>query len=348
MPQRAARALNGPGFTIVSIRPIAVAIGVLACSSPYGVGAQQAAGQQPTESPKDASHVARARALAQTDARAPFDFFCVPGNARPNDRAAPTLKPVQLFDNLYAVGNSETVVYALTTSAGVVLIDSGYPGEAETVVVPGLREIGLDPADVKFVLLGHGHSDHYGGAAFFQKRYGAHVASTAEDWQTIAGSAESPVPGQGSANAPAPSRDMVLADGEALAVGDTRITAIAVPGHTPGALAFVFPVFDRGTRHVAGLFGGTVLAASWVSTPKLRQYVDSIAHYLDVAERIGVDVEVQNHPLFDDTPARLAALAARRPSEPHPFVMGTDTYLRFWKVVSECTQADIARRADSE
>ena len=91
-----------------------------------------------------------------------------------------------------------------------------------------------------------------------------------------------------------------------------------------------------------------MLAAGFVKTPGLRQYVDSIAHYVDVAGRMGVDVEVQNHPLFDETPARLAALAARRPGEPHPFVMGTDTYLRFWKVVSECTQADLARRADAK
>jgi metallo-beta-lactamase class B len=325
-----------------------MAIGLLAGFSSYRVGAQPAAGQQRTESPEAASHVARARELAQTDARAPLDFFCVPGNARPNNPAAPTLKPVQLFDNLYAVGNSETVVYALTTSAGIVLFDSGSPGDAETVIVPGLREVGLDAANVKFVLLGHGHSDHYGGAAYFQKRYGAHVASTAADWQMMAASVEGPVAGRSGANAPPPARDMALADGEALAVGDSIITAVAVPGHTPGALAFVFPVFDHGTRHVAGLFGGTVLAAGWVTTPNLRQYVDSIAHYLDVAGSMGVDVEVQNHPLFDDTPARLAALAARRPGEAHPFVMGTDTYLRFWKVVAECTQADLARRADTE
>ncbi len=340
MPKRVARVSKGPGLSM--------AIGLLACASPYGVGAQQARGEPPTDSPEVAAHVARARELAQTDARAPFDFFCVPGNARPNARTAPVLKPVQLFDNLYALGNSETVVHALTTSAGIVLIDSGYPGEAETVIVPALRELGLDPANVKFVLLGHGHSDHYGGAAYFQQRYGAHVVSTAADWQTMAASAQSPAPGGNGANAPPPARDMALADGEVLTVGDTRITAVAVPGHTPGALAFIFPVQDHGTRHVAGLFGGTVLAAGFVKTPGLRQYVDSIAHYVDVAGRMGVDVEVQNHPLFDETPARLAALAARRPGEPHPFVMGTDTYLRFWKVVSECTQADIARRAATE
>ena len=58
-----------------------------------------------------------------------------------------------------------------------------------------------------------------------------------------------------------------------------------------------------------------------------------------------VDVEIQNHPIFDDTPARLAAIAARAPGEPHPFVMGAERYQRFWGVVSECMQADIARKS---
>ena len=62
---------------------------------------------------------------------------------------------------------------------------------------------------------------------------------------------------------------------------------------------------------------------------------------------MGVDVEVQNHALFDDTPGRLAALAARQPGQPHPFVMGTDRYVRFWNIVSECIQAEIIRRGDA-
>jgi metallo-beta-lactamase class B len=72
--------------------------------------------------------------------------------------------------------------------------------------------------------------------------------------------------------------------------------------------------------------------------------VGSIARYLEVAGEMGVDVEIQNHPIFDDTPARLAALATRRSGEPHPFVMGTERYQRFWRIVSECMQADIIRR----
>lgn len=285
-------------------------------------------------------HVENARRLAGADITAPFDFFCVPGNARPNNFSAPPLEPVRLFDNLFAAGNSETVVYAITTSEGIVLIDSGTAAEVESVLVPGLIELGLDPADIRYVLLGHGHSDHYGGASYFQTRYGARVGTTEADWATIAQAAASGRPG----DLPAPEHDLVLREGDAIVVGDTTITPVEIPGHTPGSLAYIFPVFDGGTRHVAGMFGGTVLASAYTPAPGLVQYIDSIAHYLEVAGRMGVDVEIQNHPIFDATPARLAALAERMPGEPHPFVMGSDRYQRFWRIVSECMQADIIRK----
>ncbi|MBN1237520.1 MAG: MBL fold metallo-hydrolase [Gammaproteobacteria bacterium] len=288
-----------------------------------------------------AAHIENARRLAGTELTAPFEFFCVPGNARPNDFSAPPLEPVRLFDNLYALGNSETVVYAITTSEGIVLIDAGVAAEVEPVLLPGLVELGLDPSDVKLVLLGHGHSDHYGGASYFQTTYGARVGTTEADWGTIEQSAASGRPG----STPAPSRDLTVREGEPIVLGDTTITPVEIPGHTPGALAFIFPVRDGGAGHVAGLFGGTVLAAAYTPAPGLTQYIDSIAHFLDVAAREGVDVEIQNHPIFDDTPARLAALAARTPGDPHPFVMGADGYQRFWRIVSECMQADILRKA---
>jgi metallo-beta-lactamase class B len=287
-----------------------------------------------------AQHVEAARQLAGTDVTAPFEFFCVPGNARPNSQTAPPLVPAKLFDNLYVAGNAETVVYAITTSAGIILIDSGFSSEVETVLVPGLKALGLDPADVELVLLGHGHSDHYGGAAYFQTRFGARIGTTAADWDTIAQAAARARPVEG----PPPTRDLVVQEGQPVVLGDTSISLVEVPGHTPGALAFIFPVFDGGVRHVAGLFGGTVLAAGFTPMPGVQQYVGSIAHYLEAAGEMGVDVEIQNHPIFDDTPARLAALAARRSGEPHPFVMGTERYQRFWRIVSECMQADIIRR----
>ena len=321
---------------------------ILACAvSALGQGdrSRRAANAPKPENDRSRGYIESARMLAGTDLRAPFNFYCVAGNARGTGDDPPEMEPVRLFDNLYAAGNSETTVHAITTSEGIILIDSGHAEKVETVLAAGLRELGLDPADVKYILLGHGHADHYGGAAYFQENYGTRVGLGAEDWDLIEESA-----GNSNPNRPRPpTRDLVIVDGEPITLGDTTLTPVSIPGHTPGSMAYIFPVKAGGTTRMAGLFGGTMLSSFLRSTtPRVEQYIRSIGRYLEVAERMNVEVEVQNHPLFDDTPARLERLKMRKSGEPHPFVMGNESYVRFWRVISECMRAEIARRGDGE
>jgi metallo-beta-lactamase class B len=315
------------------------ALGFVLTAAVLGIG--QTARQDNAQS---LAHVEAARKLAGNDAwlQGPFNFYCVAGNARPNSTSAPALEPVKLFDNLYAVGNSEATVYAITTTQGIILIDSGYADRVEPEVVNGLKNLGLDPASVKVILLGHGHGDHFGGSSYFQERYGTKVGTTAADWAVIYPA--NPPANAANVNQVRPKRDLELAEGQPVTLGDMTVTLVAIPGHTPGALAFIFPVKEGGQTHIAGLFGGTILTADRITAPGLQQYVQSIAHYLDVAKNMKVDVEVQNHALFDMTPERLTKLKARRTGEAHPFVVTTDGYVKFWSIISECIQAETARR----
>ena len=308
-----------------------------------GTGRGAAAAPKP-DNPQSLAHIDAAKRLAGNDAwlLGPYTFYCVAGSARGNNASAPELEPVKIFDNLYAVGNTEATVYALVTSQGIILIDSGYADRVESVVIPGLKKLGLDPANVKYILLGHGHADHFGGAQYFQEHYGTRVGTTAADWDVIHPAS----PPANQANQSKPKRDLVLAEGQPVTLGDETVTLTEIPGHTPGSLAFVFPVKDGRQTHIAGLFGGTILTADRITTPGLKQYVASIGHYLETARQKTVDVEIQNHPIFDMTPERLAKLRTRKAGEAHPFLTGTDQYVKFWSIVSECIQAEVARRGD--
>ena len=113
-----------------------------------------------------------------------------------------------------------------------------------------------------------------------------------------------------------------------------------------GSVGFIFKVTDNGQPHTAAMFGGTILGTGRIPTDGLRQYQRSIDHFLEMAKRMGVDVEIQNHAMFDDTPGRLARVQARKAGEPNPFVMPIDKYSKMWNVVSECIGAAIARRPD--
>src|SRR4029078_10795954 len=116
-------------------------------------------------------------------------------------------EPAKIFDNLYFVGMNDVAAWAVTTSQGIILIDALNDYAVEDEVVGGLTKLGLDPKQIKYVIVSHGHVTHYGGAKFLQDTYGAHVAVTAADWTLIERT-------QGSQ--PKPTRDMVVTDGQKL------------------------------------------------------------------------------------------------------------------------------------
>jgi hypothetical protein len=98
---------------------------------------------------------------------------------------------------------------------------------------------------------------------------------------------------------------------------------------------------------MAGIFGGTVLTLDRLSTDLMNQYTHSIEHYLETAKKMKVEVELQNHPIFDGMSDRLAHLRTMKSGDKNPFVIGNARYLKMWNIISECMQAEIARRGDN-
>lgn len=312
--------------------------------APDGPRAERLTTSTLPDTPQSAAHKQAAMRLASGDPMLSkaYSFFCTP--TRYNDPGV-ELAPAKVFDNLYAIPSSpsqQTIVWAITTTSGIILIDAGYAGGGEPLV-NSLRQVGLNPADVKYILLGHGHGDHYAGALYFQERYGTRVGAGAPDWDLM--NPPNPPPTANNPGQPRPpKRDLVLKEGTPVTLGDETVQVVEIPGHTPGSVAFIFKVREGRATHTAGLFGGTILDQPRITIPGLNQYLGSIAHYLDAAKKMRVDVEIQNHAIFDDTPGRLAKLAARMPGERNPFLMSADKYAAFWTLVSECIRAEVARR----
>jgi metallo-beta-lactamase class B len=117
-----------------------------------------------------------------------------------------------------------------------------------------------------------------------------------------------------------------------------------IPVHTPGSVGIVFPVKDGTTTRMAGLFGGSILIPTRIPDHGLRQYMKSIEHWGNVTRKMNVDVEIQNHPMYDGFVAKLQRLRQRKPGDAHPFVVGGDGYRRFLDVMAGCTDVQLARR----
>jgi len=312
---------------------------------------------QTSSDPRVQAHVDAAKAAAGSDFSPVFTRIC--REAVPPDNPAPRpargarppgpparetwhAEPVKVFDNLYFLGQTEYSAWAVTTSAGIIIIDSIFEYSVDDEVVGGLKAMGLDPANIKYVVISHGHSDHSGGAKYLQDRFNARVILHANDWDLLDRSSGTK-----------PKRDMVATDGQKLTLGDTTLTLYNTPGHTLGTLSTLIPVKDHGVPHVAAYWGGT--AFNWMAGPAayitperpnafwFKTYSDSARRFKDITKQAGADIILSNHTDFDGTKKKLPLLAQRKPGDPHPLVIGTEGVQRYLTTVDECAQAGLAR-----
>jgi metallo-beta-lactamase class B len=314
----------------------------------WPVRAQAQGAAAKPDSPGVQAQIDKAKKIAGTFWAPEEKFLCEESRTFDGrSTAAADPGPVKLFDNLYAIPGQysvqSAVVFVIPTSAGIMLIDAGKRKDVESVVVPGLKTLGLDPANIKLIVVTHGHEDHYGGATYLQERYGAHVALSAVDWDFI-----SKPPAAAGAAAPAvPKRDMVAVEGQPITLGDESVTPVSIPGHTPGSMGVIFPVKDQGKTHVVGIFGGGFIIWRQYNDQTGAQFVSSVQHFEEWTKKMKVDVELQNHPgTWDGFTEKLALLQARKPGQPNPFVVGQQNYTKFLEVMSICAQAALDRRKD--
>ena len=295
-------------------------------------------------------HIDAARAAAGADHQAVWKAVCdsavalaappaapaggpAPAGAAPGPPARERwyAEPRKVFDNLYFVGMTTHSAWAITTSQGIILLDAIYDYSVEAEVDEGLRKLGLNPADIKYVVLSHGHSDHAGGARFLQEKYGARLLMSAADYDLL--DRQNPTW--------KPKRDMVITDGQTLTLGDETMTFYLTPGHTEGTVSTIFSVRDNGQQHTVATWGGTTFNFGPIRE-RLIAYERAAERFRAIAANANADVILSNHTPYDGTTEKLPALAARRPGERHPYIVGADVVQRYLTTVGECAQAAIA------
>jgi metallo-beta-lactamase class B len=79
---------------------------------------------------------------------------------------------------------------------------------------------------------------------------------------------------------------------------------------------------------------------------QMRVFLHSLEHFEEWSQKMKVDVELQNHPIMDQFADKLAALRARKPGDPNPFVVGQQNYSKFLEVMHQCVQVYVDRRLE--
>jgi len=292
------------------------------------------------------AHRAAAKAAAGLDFQGTLSRLCItPDNTLPRTPRAPGprkipgraswyAEPARMFDNLYFVGTKIHSAWALKTSGGIILIDTLYDYAVEPEIVDGLKTLGLDPASIKYVIISHGHGDHDQGARLLQDRFGAQVIMGGPDWDTV--ERDAAMPGG------APHRGIAAADGQKLTLGDTTVTIVQTPGHTPGTLSLLFPVKDRGRTLMVAYNGGTAFNFP-NDKAHYETYLASQLKFAKAAKEAKAVILMTNHSEFDDAWERSRLVGLRKPGEAHPYELGNDAVQRYYVVTSECARAELTR-----
>ena len=330
---------------LAGIVVVTAAVVVLEAQQGGGAGAGRGANPQfPTPekyatSTQAQQHVATAMKIAGSDLQAEAKAFCTPtgpqrvalarqaqGLPALEDRP---LQPIKMFENLYYIGFSDVGMWVVPTSDGIILFDALNSGdEGRDMIAGGLKKLGMDPAQIKYLIVGHGHNDHTGGGAYLQTTYKPRVVMGGPDWDSHIKGAR--------ADRPAMTRDMVATDGQKVTVGDTTVTVILTPGHTPGTIGMLVPVKHQGRTHTVMILSGTQMPT--------RQSLATFEHvYNDFAKKQNAEAALGAHPdILMNKLTAMEQMTKAYPTGAHPLLMGPQKFGRYLDIMLECGRARLS------
>lgn len=251
-----------------------------------------------------------------------------------NKRARRTIEPQKVFDNLYYVGAGNVASWAIDTGKSLVLIDAlNNDEQAEKYILAGLESLGLEDKPVSHLIISHGHGDHYGGFNAIVKRYNPRIVMSETEWKLL--KHDNFASQRWGAK---PSQDMVVNDGDVLNINGTALTLYVTPGHTPGTLSLVFPVYDGDEPHRAVLWGGTGLNYG-SDVQRIQSYTESAQTMKGYVEAQNIDVFLSNHPGRDGSREKLLASSLDNAGKKHAFVQGKNIVKEAFELLENCTRA---------
>ena len=221
-------------------------------------------------------------------------------------------EPFPIINNLYYVGDRQVCAHLIDTKDGLILFDAGYQHTVH-MLIQSIWSLGFDPADIKYLILSHGHFDHFGACNELRALYGIKSFMSRADCDMLRSTPEAsllylnPNP-----YAKLPVVDYEFEDGEVLHLGNIDIECALSPGHSPGTTSFFFDMEDKDRIYKVGYFGGTGFLTLY------RDYLQKYRLPLDLREKYkqtinklksrNVDIVLGNHPSQNFTFEKLSVM----------------------------------------
>lgn len=216
------------------------------------------------------------------------------------------LQPFKMHANLYFIGCEKVSVHLLNTSAGLVMIDTGYP-DMRDLILSNIEKIGFHIKDLVAIFHSHGHIDHFGNTIEFSALSGAKTYISRIDNEIVNGKLDlSWAKELGLERIPPFSCDVLLEDGDEFDFGNTKVRCIHTPGHTEGVMSFFITLSDGTVAAMHGGIGTNSLHSDFLTRYGLsfdcrKKFRSSLARL--ACEK--ADLVLGNHPETTDTKGKM-------------------------------------------
>jgi metallo-beta-lactamase class B len=205
----------------------------------------------------------------------------------------------KIVGNTYYVGTYDLGCYLIDSAAGLILVNSGAPG-SYPLIKANIEALGFKTSDIKIITATHGHFDHVGDLAAFQKDApGAKTYMSERDAPALesGGNLDYRQPeGRGVIYDPV-KEDVRTKPGDHIKLGNTDMTVLRAFGHTPGATSVSFQVTDAGKTYnvlivnMNGINAGVKLLGS----PGYPTIVEDFKNTLGMQATYTPDIWVSSH-----------------------------------------------------
>jgi glyoxylase-like metal-dependent hydrolase (beta-lactamase superfamily II) len=140
----------------------------------------------------------------------------------------------------YLTSSEDAAIYLLKFGQESALVDAGC-GMATESLFKNIRKCGVDPQEIKYLLITHCHFDHTGGAAELKRRIGLDIVAHKLDASFLEAGDNRVTAANWYGARIEPFRvDRKLAcSREDVMLGGRKVEAVHVPGHSPGSVVYV-------------------------------------------------------------------------------------------------------------